>query len=156
MRPSRSAWPCKILKISSLMVLSFNSDRFILLPPAPPDSDEAASVASDFCGEGRRGLRCEMMFSGGLIVYGVPDGSAQQISHIRVGDVNTKAPPRRAIGLQPHLDDGLAANLRQPFLEACVVLLAIQDVADLIPGLRELLPCQRLLGVQLEEMVPDL
>jgi hypothetical protein len=65
------------------------------LPPAPPDSDEAASVASDFCGEGRLGLRCEMAISGGLIVYGVLDEPAQQISHKLEGDVNTKAPPQR-------------------------------------------------------------
>src|SRR5499425_3113570 len=119
MRPSRSAWPCKILKISScfrrplnpwtprslatvfssVMVLSFNSDRFILLPPAPPDSDEAASVASDFCGEGRRGLRCEMVFSGGLSVYGVPDESAHQISHRGAGYVNAKAPVQSRVSM---------------------------------------------------------
>src|SRR3984893_1392848 len=90
MSPSRSACPCRILKISSclrsppvpwtprslatalssVMVLSLSSDRFILLPPAPPESDAAVSVASDFCGEGRLGLRCEMVISGGLNVYG--------------------------------------------------------------------------------------
>src|SRR5207249_4500741 len=79
---------------SSVMVLSFNSDRFILLPPAPPDSDEAASVASDFCDEGRLGLRCEMVISGGLIVFGVRDDPAQQISHMPEGNVNTKARSR--------------------------------------------------------------
>src|ERR1700730_11405798 len=114
MSPSRSACPCRILKISSclrsppvpwtprslatalssVMVLSLSSDRFILLPPAPPDSDEAASVASDFCGEGRLGLRCEMAISGGVIVYGVLDEPTQRISHKHEGDVNTKAPPQ--------------------------------------------------------------
>src|SRR5712664_2821370 len=115
MSPSRSACPCRILKISSclrsppvpwtprslatplssVMVLSLSSDRFILLPPAPPESDAAVSVASDFCGEGRLGLRCEMAISGGLNVYGVLDEPAQQISHKPEGDVNTKAAPQR-------------------------------------------------------------
>src|SRR6266496_2571211 len=186
MRPSRSACPWRILKISSclrrplnpwtprslatvfssVMVLSFNSDRFILLPPAPPDSDEAASVASDFCDEGRLGLRCEMVFSGGLIVFGVRDEPAQQISHKPEGDVNTKArgggpcasephspcasEPHFPCASEPHFDDGLAANFHQPFLESDVVLLPVQDVADLVPGLGELLARQRLLGVELE------
>ena len=36
----------------------------------------SASVVSDFCGEGRLGLRCEMAISGGLNVYGVLDSTA--------------------------------------------------------------------------------
>src|SRR5262249_56905306 len=62
----------------------------------------------------------------------------------------------RAIGSQPHLDNGLAADLDEPLLQTRFVLLAIQDVADLIAGLRELLARQGLLGVELEDMVPDL
>ena len=108
-------------------------------------------MASDFCGEGRLGLRCEMMISGGLIVYGVPDEPAQQISHMPEVDVNTKAPPRGAPSpSEPHLNDGLGANLDQPFLETDVVLLPVENVADLVAGLGQLLARQRLLGIELE------
>jgi len=52
--------------------------------------------------------------------------------------------------------NGLAADLRQPLLEPRLVLLLVQDVANLVAGLRELLARQGLLGVELEEVIADL
>src|SRR5439155_13339273 len=135
--------------LSSVMVLSLSSDRFILLPPAPPESDAAVSVASDFCGEGRLGLRCEMAISGGLNVYG-------ELGSTSILNFPQRAPLCQFKPSEAHLDDGLAADLRQPLLEPRLVLLLVQDVANLVAGLRELLARQRLLGVELEEVIADL
>src|SRR5213083_1483868 len=193
MSPSRSACPCRILKISSclrrppvpwtprslatplssVMVLSLSSDRFILLPPAPPESDAAVSVASDFCGEGRLGLRCEMAISGGLNVYGelgstsilnfpqraplcqfkTPRGFEPVVSfncgglewppHSPIVGASARRRLAASAGLrarfvlavarmgarsEAHLNDGLAADLRQPLLEPRLVLLLVEDV----------------------------
>src|SRR5262245_16080871 len=88
MSPSRSACPCRILKISSCfrspltpwtprslatlfsseMVLSLSSDRFILLPPPPLVSGELESEGTAVLGEVRLGLRWEMVVSGGLMI----------------------------------------------------------------------------------------
>src|SRR5713101_2857891 len=174
MSPSRSAWPWRILKISScflsplnpwtprslatvlssVMVLSFSSDRFIRLPPAPRGSDKASSVASDDFGEGRFGLGCEMAISGGLNVYGVLNSTATANLPQPLGRCQTNF---RGLPLsEAHLDDGLAADLHQPLVEPDVVLLLVEDVPYLVAGLGELLTRQRFLGIELEQVVPHL
>src|SRR6266481_4505797 len=174
MSPSRSAWPWRILKISScflsplnpwtprslatvlssVMVLSFSSDRFIRLPPAPRGSDKASSVASDDFGEGRFGLGCEMAISGGLNVYGVLNSTATANLPQPLGRCQTNF---RSLPLsEAHLDDGLAADLHQPLVEPDVVLLLVEDVPYLVAGLGELFTRQRFLGIELEQVVPHL
>src|SRR5216684_4313992 len=85
------------------------------------------------------------------------------ISHRAGDDVKLKnSAPSGRLRVRPdprseaHLDDGLAADLRQPFLEPGLVLLLVEDVADLVPGLGELLARERLLRIELEEVIADL
>src|SRR5262245_24531335 len=102
MRPSRSACPWRILKISSCLrspltpwtprslatlfsseiVLSLSSDRFILLPPPPLLSGELDSGGTAVLGEVRLGPRWEMVVSGGLIVY----VSSSEVARPRYGN----------------------------------------------------------------------
>src|SRR5262245_47147828 len=56
---------------------------------------------------------------------------------------------------EPRLDDRLTAYLRQPLLQSGVVFLAVENVANLVAGLSQLLAGQRLLGVELEQVVAD-
>src|ERR1700730_2706986 len=90
----------------------------------------------------------------------LPHGSRLGSPAARPGRRAARAicPRRRGQGArsEAHLDDGFAADLRQPLLEPRLVLLLVQDVANLVAGLRELLARQRLLGVELEEVIADL
>src|SRR3970040_125745 len=78
----------------------------------------------------------------------------RSISHSPAGDVK-----RILGGFRPseaHLNNGLASNLGQPFVQPNLVLLLEQDVADLVARLGQLLARQRLLGLELEQMVAPL
>src|SRR6185503_19240545 len=187
MSPSFSACPWRILKISSclrsplnpwtprslatvfssVMVLSFNSDRFIFLPPSPPTADEVGAVSADESGSSRGGvlrlgLRCEMAISGGCHWERGKrrlNNSTRALSHRARNTVNgflhhPRAASRR--GSQAHVDDGALANLGEPLALADRQLLPQQDVADLVARLGEPIARERFLGIQAEEVVPDL
>src|SRR5262245_46528108 len=183
MSPSRSAWPCRILKISScflsplnpwtprslatwfssVMVLSLSSDRFIFVPPAPPAAGATVAASGEDSGASsggvlRLGFRCEMaILSGGCHWVPRANGSTSPLSHTGRKTVNRifsrRAAERLGIRSEPHVDDGALPDLAEPLFEPHLELLAEQDVADLVARLCEPLAAQRFLRVELEKVV---
>src|SRR5690242_14569653 len=195
MSPSRSAWPWRILKISSClrsplvpwtpsslatlfrsaMVLSLSSDRFIRFPPAPTTvlGSVAMGSGADGLGEGRFGLRseeemvvlrrvaCVQMCS----VRRLDAVLRESLSHTLSRPVNCDFPRRRAAlhsrrftsaASHPDVDDRPLLDLHQPVLEARVVLLPVEDVADLVAHLDQGVPGQRLARVETEQVIAHL
>src|SRR5262249_37788178 len=62
----------------------------------------------------------------------------------------------RARGLHSDIDDSPLLDLGQPFLHARLVLLAVQDVADLAARLSQPIAGERLFGVEAKQVVADL